>query len=153
MAVFRIEKNKNYTVISNHHLRNKELSLRSKGLLSLMLSLPEEWDYTLKGLSIICIFFLSSFCSLEVFDLLNPISTILRDTRSINIYPTQTRKMLLILKNILNADQKSKRMMSMRFLRSMSDNRMVFMLLDKIQLYILAKIIDKSAKTEYNKYS
>ena len=54
MAVFRIEKNKNYTVMSNHHLRNKELSLKSKGLLSLMLSLPEEWDYTLKGLSIIC---------------------------------------------------------------------------------------------------
>ena len=40
--------------MSNHHLRNKELSLKSKGLLSLMLSLPEEWDYTLKGLSIIC---------------------------------------------------------------------------------------------------
>ncbi len=54
MSVFRIEKNRNYTVMSNHHLRNKELSLKSKGLLSLMLSLPEEWDYTLKGLSIIC---------------------------------------------------------------------------------------------------
>ncbi len=54
MSVFRIEKNKNYTVMSNHHLRNKDLSLKSKGLLSLMLSLPEEWDYTLKGLSIIC---------------------------------------------------------------------------------------------------
>ena len=54
MSVFRIEKNKNYTVMSNHHLRNKELTLKSKGLLSLMLSLPEEWDYTLKGLSIIC---------------------------------------------------------------------------------------------------
>ena len=54
MSVFRIGKNKNYTVMSNHHLRNKELSLKSKGLLSLMLSLPEEWDYTLKGLSIIC---------------------------------------------------------------------------------------------------
>ena len=54
MSVFRIEKNRNYTVMSNHHLRNKELSLKSKGLFSLMLSLPEEWDYTLKGLSIIC---------------------------------------------------------------------------------------------------
>lgn len=54
MSVFRVEKSKNYTVMSNHHLRNKELSLKSKGLLSLMLSLPEEWDYTLKGLSIIC---------------------------------------------------------------------------------------------------
>ena len=53
-TIFRIEKNRNNTVISNHHLRNKELSLKSKGLLSLMLSLPEEWDYTLKGLSIIC---------------------------------------------------------------------------------------------------
>ena len=53
-SVFRIEKNKNYTVMSNHHLRNKELTLKSKGLLSLMLSLPEEWDYTLKGLSCIC---------------------------------------------------------------------------------------------------
>lgn len=54
MSVFRIEKNKNYTVMSNHHLRNKELSLKSKGLLSLMLSLPEEWDYTLtKGLHLV----------------------------------------------------------------------------------------------------
>ncbi|MGN1115312.1 MAG: DUF6017 domain-containing protein [Candidatus Ornithomonoglobus sp.] len=53
-SVFRIEKNKNYTVMSNHHLRNKNLTLKSKGLLSLMLSLPEEWDYTLKGLSCIC---------------------------------------------------------------------------------------------------
>lgn len=54
MSVFRVEKSKNYTVMSNHHLRNKELSLKSKGLLSLMLSLPDEWDYTLKGLSMIC---------------------------------------------------------------------------------------------------
>ncbi len=51
MSVFRIEKNKNYTVMSNHHLRNKELSLKAKGLLSQMLSLPENWDYTLAGLS------------------------------------------------------------------------------------------------------
>lgn len=51
MSVFRIEKNKNYTVMSNHHLRNKELSLKAKGLLSQMLSLPENWDYTLVGLS------------------------------------------------------------------------------------------------------
>lgn len=48
MAVFRVEKNQNYTVMSNHHLRNADLSLKSKGLLSQMLSLPEEWDYTLK---------------------------------------------------------------------------------------------------------
>ena len=51
MAVFRVERNKGYTVMSNHHLRNKELSLKAKGLLSQMLSLPEDWDYTLKGLS------------------------------------------------------------------------------------------------------
>ena len=53
MAVFRVEKNKGYTVMSNHHLRNKELSLKAKGLLSQMLSLPEDWDYTLVGLSLI----------------------------------------------------------------------------------------------------
>ena len=53
MAVFRVEKNRGYTVMSNHHLRNKDLSLKAKGLLSQMLSLPEGWDYTLKGLSLI----------------------------------------------------------------------------------------------------
>lgn len=53
MAVFRVEKNKGYTVMSNHHLRNKDLSLKAKGLLSQMLSLPETWDYTLQGLSVI----------------------------------------------------------------------------------------------------
>lgn len=53
MAVFRVEKNKGYTVMSNHHLRNKNLTLKAKGLLSQMLSLPEDWDYTLKGLSYI----------------------------------------------------------------------------------------------------
>ena len=45
MAVFRVERNTGYTVMSNHHLRNKELSLKAKGLLSQMLSLPEDWDY------------------------------------------------------------------------------------------------------------
>ena len=54
MAVFRIEKTRDYTVMSNHHLRDMSLSLKAKGLLSLMLSLPEEWDYTMKGLSRIC---------------------------------------------------------------------------------------------------
>ena len=54
MAVFRVEKSRGYTVMSNHHLRNKELSLKAKGLLSLMLSLPEDWDYTTKGLAHIC---------------------------------------------------------------------------------------------------
>ena len=54
MAVFRVEKVKDYTVMSNHHLRNVNLSLKAKGLMSLMLSLPEDWDYTLKGLACIC---------------------------------------------------------------------------------------------------
>lgn len=53
MAVFRVEKTRDYTVMVNHHLRNKELSLKSKGLLSQMLLLPENWDYTLRGLSMI----------------------------------------------------------------------------------------------------
>lgn len=53
MAVFRVEKTKDYTVMANHHLKNKELSLKAKGLLSQMLSLPDDWDYTLKGLSTI----------------------------------------------------------------------------------------------------
>lgn len=54
MSVFRIEKTNNFTIMSNHHLQNKELSLKAKGLMSLMLSLPENWDYTMKGLSRIC---------------------------------------------------------------------------------------------------
>ena len=53
MAVFRVERNKGYTVMSNHQLRNKERTLKAKGLLSQMLSLPEDWDYTLAGLSLI----------------------------------------------------------------------------------------------------
>ena len=48
-----MERNSGYTVMSNHHLRNQELSLKAKGLLSQMLSLPDNWDYTLKGLSLI----------------------------------------------------------------------------------------------------
>ena len=54
MAVFRIERNRDYTVMSNHHLRDTGLSLKSKGLLSMMLSLPEEWNYTTRGLAAIC---------------------------------------------------------------------------------------------------
>ena len=50
MPVFRVEKNKGYTVMSNYHLRDKTLSLKAKGLLSQILSLPEDWDYTLSGL-------------------------------------------------------------------------------------------------------
>lgn len=53
MAVFRVERNTGYTVMSNHHLRNKDLTLKAKGLLSQMLSLPEDWDFTLAGLSYI----------------------------------------------------------------------------------------------------
>ena len=49
MAVFRVERNRGYTVMSNHHLRNRGLTLKAKGLLSQMLSLPDNWDYTLRG--------------------------------------------------------------------------------------------------------
>ena len=54
MSVFRIEKTNNYTVMSNYHLREREMSLKAKGLLSLMLSLPNDWDYTIEGLVTIC---------------------------------------------------------------------------------------------------
>ena len=63
MAVFRVEKTRNYTVMSNHHLRDKSLSLKAKGLLSLMLSLPEDWDYTTKGLAYICKDGVDSICA------------------------------------------------------------------------------------------
>ena len=63
MAVFRIEKTRDYTVMSNHHLRNADLSLKAKGLLSLMLSLPEGWDYTTKGLARICKDGVDSICA------------------------------------------------------------------------------------------
>ena len=53
MPVFRVEKTKDYTVMSNYHLRDKSISLKAKGLLSQMLSLPPEWDYTLQGLAYI----------------------------------------------------------------------------------------------------
>ena len=51
MAVFRVERTSNYTVMSNYHLRDKTISFKAKGLLSMMLSLPENWDYTLAGLA------------------------------------------------------------------------------------------------------
>ena len=54
MAVFRVEKTKDYTIMSNYHLRDIKLSLKAKGMLSLMLSLPDDWDYTLAGLEYIC---------------------------------------------------------------------------------------------------
>jgi hypothetical protein len=53
MPVFHVKKTTDYTVMSNHHLRDKSLSLKAKGLLSQMLSLPEKWDYTLQGLAYI----------------------------------------------------------------------------------------------------
>lgn len=54
MSVIRVHKNKNFTVMSNTHLRDKNLSLKSKGLLSVMLSLPDDWDYSIAGLCSIC---------------------------------------------------------------------------------------------------
>lgn len=54
MAVFRVEKTRDYTVMSNHHLKDTSLSLKAKGLLSMMLSLPDEWNYTTRGLASIC---------------------------------------------------------------------------------------------------
>lgn len=50
MAVFRVHKTKNYTLMSNHHLRDKDLSLKAKGLLSVMFSLPDSWNYSIPGL-------------------------------------------------------------------------------------------------------
>lgn len=54
MATFRVNKTSDYTVISNYHLREKEMSLKAKGLLTLMLSLPERWDFSISGLVAIC---------------------------------------------------------------------------------------------------
>ena len=51
MSVIRVEKNNNYTMMNNHHFRNRSLSLKAKGVMSLMLSLPDDWDYTIKGLA------------------------------------------------------------------------------------------------------
>ena len=69
MAVIRVKKDKNFTVMSNNHFRNRNLSLKAMGLLSLMLSLPDTWDYTLRGLATICNDGLSSvrsgICELE----------------------------------------------------------------------------------------
>ena len=54
MPVFRVEKNRDYTTMSNYHLRDKKLSLKAKGLLSLILSLPDNWNYSISGLAAIC---------------------------------------------------------------------------------------------------
>ena len=65
MAVFRIEKTRDYTVMSNHHLKDRTLTLKSKGLLSMMLSLPDEWNYTTRGLAAICREGVDSMCGIE----------------------------------------------------------------------------------------
>lgn len=54
MAVIRVERTKDYTIMANHHLRNKELSMKAKGLMSVLLSLPDEWHYSISGLTQIC---------------------------------------------------------------------------------------------------
>lgn len=54
MSIIRVNKNKDYSVISNYHLKDKNLSLKAKGLLSMMLSLPDDWNYTVEGLVAIC---------------------------------------------------------------------------------------------------
>ena len=54
MAVFRVKRTRDYTVMCNHHLKDSNLSLKAKGLLSMMLSLPDEWNYTTRGLAAIC---------------------------------------------------------------------------------------------------
>lgn len=54
MSVFRVEKTRNYTTMSNVHLRDTQLSLKAKGLLSYMLSNPDDWDYSIAGLASQC---------------------------------------------------------------------------------------------------
>lgn len=54
MAVYRVQRTRDYTVMSNYHLKDKNLTLKSKGLLSMILSLPDEWNYTTRGLAAIC---------------------------------------------------------------------------------------------------
>ena len=54
MAVYRVERTRDYTVMCNYHLKDTSLSLKAKGLLSMMLSLPDEWNYNTRGLAAIC---------------------------------------------------------------------------------------------------
>ena len=54
MPVIRTEKTDNFTIMANHHLRDMSLSLKARGLLSLMLSLPDDWDYSARGLACLC---------------------------------------------------------------------------------------------------
>jgi hypothetical protein len=53
-TICRVNKNQNYTVMSNYHLRSKNLSLKAKGLLCIVFSLPDDWDYSIAGLVAIC---------------------------------------------------------------------------------------------------
>ena len=55
MAVIRVNKTENYTIMSNTHFRERRMTLKAKGLLSLMLSLPNDWDYSIAGLCAICV--------------------------------------------------------------------------------------------------
>lgn len=54
MSVYRVEKTSNFTIMSNRHLQDRHLSLKAKGLLSYMLSLPDDWDYSVRGLAVCC---------------------------------------------------------------------------------------------------
>lgn len=54
MEVWRVNKTKNFTVMSNIHIRDKNLSLKAKGLMSILLSLPDDWQLSIKGLASIC---------------------------------------------------------------------------------------------------
>ncbi len=54
MAVYRVERTRDYTVMSNHHLKDTALSLKAKGLLSMFLSFPDDWNYSTRGLAAIC---------------------------------------------------------------------------------------------------
>lgn len=54
MAVIRVNKNKNFTTMSNYHFKDKKMSLKAKGLLSLMLSLPDDWKYSVNGIVSLC---------------------------------------------------------------------------------------------------
>ena len=94
MAVFRVEKTRNYTVMSNQHLRDKRLSLKAKGLLSLMLSLPEDWDYTTKGLARICKDGVDSICA-TVRELENATRTVRWAASNIPFWSSRGRQMLL----------------------------------------------------------
>ena len=93
MAVFRIEKTRDYTVMANHHLRNTALSLKAKGLLSLMLSLPEDWDYTTKGLARICRDGVDSICA-TVRELEDAGYIIMMKSKYTAARPAATRKVL-----------------------------------------------------------